>query len=71
MAERCREGLKARLIRGLRSAWGEFDEWIEARGHEKRADLWETYLEGPDSGGDPADWRTELVRPLADRGTGV
>jgi len=49
---------------GLASAWGEFDAWIEANGHEPAADLWECYLAGPESSPDPATWQTELSRPL-------
>jgi len=50
---------------GLAAAWGEFCAWIEANGHTPRADLWECYLLGPESSGDPAAWRTELNQPLA------
>jgi effector-binding domain-containing protein len=50
---------------GLPSAWGEFSEWITANGHEPAADLWEAYSVGPQSTPDPANWRTELNRPLA------
>jgi len=28
-------------------------------------DLWEVYVAGPESGPDPATWRTELNRPLS------
>ncbi len=49
---------------GLGAAWGEFDSWIEANGHTPAPDLWERYLTGPESSDDPADWRTELSRPL-------
>ncbi len=50
----------------LGKAWGEFDAWIAAKGHAPAADLWERYLVAPDSSSDPAAWRTELNRPLAD-----
>ncbi len=30
-------------------------------------DLWECYAAGPESGPDPAKWRTELNRPLLTR----
>ena len=50
---------------GLPSAWGEFVEWIRANGHEQAEDLWEVYSVGPQSSSDPANWRTELNRPLA------
>jgi effector-binding domain-containing protein len=50
---------------GLAGAWGELCAWIEANGLTPREDLWECYLTGPESSPDPADWRTELNRPLA------
>jgi effector-binding domain-containing protein len=49
---------------GLGKAWGEFSEWIDAEGFEPTPDLWECYVAGPESSPDPADWRTELNRPL-------
>ena len=49
---------------GLPAAWGEFDKWMRANGHEQAADLWELYSVGPQSTPDPAGWRTELNRPL-------
>ena len=51
---------------GLPSAWGEFNRWMKANGHEQAEDLWELYSVGPQSTPDPASWRTELNRPLAD-----
>ena len=49
---------------GLAAAWGEFDAWTAANGHTAAADLWECYAAGPESGADPAQWRTVLDRPL-------
>jgi len=49
---------------GLPSAWGEFNGWMKANGHEQAEDLWEVYSAGPHSSPDPANWRTELNRPL-------
>jgi len=49
---------------GLPSAWGEFNNWMNANGHEQAADLWEVYSVGPQSTPDSAEWRTELNRPL-------
>lgn len=49
---------------GLAAAWGEFTAWIAAQGHTSAPDLWERYVAGPESSADPADWRTELNRPL-------
>ncbi len=51
---------------GLPAAWGEFNKWMKANGHEQAEDLWEVYSVGPQSSPDPANWRTELNRPLAD-----
>jgi effector-binding domain-containing protein len=48
----------------LPNAWGEFDAWIKAHGHSPMPDLWEVYAAGPESSPNPADWRTELNRPL-------
>jgi effector-binding domain-containing protein len=50
---------------GLGTAWGEFEAWIAAAGHTAAPELWECYVKGPESGPDPAGWRTELNRPLA------
>jgi effector-binding domain-containing protein len=49
---------------GLPSAWGEFGKWMEANGYEPAENLWELYSVGPQSTTDPANWRTELNRPL-------
>lgn len=51
---------------GLSDAWGEFGDWIDAGGYKRAADLWERYLVGPETSPDPANWRTELTRPLVD-----
>ncbi len=49
---------------GLADAWGEFLEWIAANGHTAAPDLYQCYVAGPASSPDPANWRTELTRPL-------
>jgi effector-binding domain-containing protein len=49
---------------GLATAWSEFTTWIAAEGHTPAPDLWEYYVAGPESSPDPANWRTELNRPL-------
>lgn len=49
---------------GLPAAWGEFNQWMNANGHAQADDLWEVYSVGPQSSPDPANWRTELNRPL-------
>lgn len=52
---------------GLPAAWGEFMAWIAAQGHTPAPDLWEIYVAGPESSPDPANWRTELNRPITTR----
>ena len=49
---------------GLGAAWGELDAWIKVNGHTPGTDLYECYVAGPESSPDPANWRTELNRPL-------
>ncbi|HEY5706565.1 MAG TPA: GyrI-like domain-containing protein [Terrimicrobiaceae bacterium] len=49
---------------GLGNAWREFMDWIALNGHTPAEDLWERYLVGPESGSNPATWRTELTKPL-------
>ena len=49
----------------LGAAWGELFDWIAANGLSPRADLWECYLVGPESGIEPGGYRTELNCPLA------
>ena len=51
---------------GLGNAWGELEGWIAASGYASAPDLWECYVAGPESSPDPAAWRTELNRPVAD-----
>jgi effector-binding domain-containing protein len=49
---------------GLPSAWDEFNAWMKENGHKQAANLWELYSVGPQSTPDPANWQTELNRPL-------
>jgi effector-binding domain-containing protein len=49
---------------GLGDAWGEFMDWIEAQGLLPADDLWECYTTGPEASDNPADWCTQLNRPL-------
>ena len=51
---------------GLPDAWRAFDAWMQSQGHVQASDLWEFYAVGPESGGEPASFRTELNRPLRD-----
>lgn len=50
---------------GLGAAWQEFDAWIVAQGRTPEPSMWEIYLPDPRANSDPAEWRTELNRPLA------
>lgn len=52
---------------GLGDAWGEFSGWIEGQGLAAASDLWEFYVQGPESGPDSSTWRTELIKPLVDQ----
>jgi effector-binding domain-containing protein len=51
---------------GLGAGWGEFVAWIAAQGLNEAVDLWEVYRVDPSVSKNPADWRTELNRPLID-----
>ena len=49
---------------GLPGAWDEFSTWMKKSGLSQAEDLWELYSVGPQSSANPADWRTELNKPL-------
>ena len=49
---------------GLAAAWGTLRNWVAANGHSIGPAFWESYTVGPDTGAEPADWRTELNWPL-------
>lgn len=49
---------------GLPEGWGEFHQRILSAGMPLAGDFWECYAEGPESGGDPSQWRTELYMAL-------
>lgn len=52
---------------GLGGGWGAFEAWLTANGHAPEPGLlefWECYVVGPETGSNPAAWRTELNRPL-------
>jgi effector-binding domain-containing protein len=51
---------------GLAGAWPKFLEWIRQQELSTTEDLWERYLAGPETSGNPAEWRTELNKPLVD-----
>jgi effector-binding domain-containing protein len=48
----------------IADAWHDFAGWIEANGYTTAEDLYECYIVGPESSPDPADWCTELSRPV-------
>ena len=51
---------------GLGAAWGEFVAWAKEEGPTTGPGLWEVYVKGPESGPDPAGWKTELNLPLVE-----
>lgn len=50
---------------GIEAAWTGLRRAIVEAGRVPGDDPWEVYVVGPGSGVDEADWRTELVWPLA------
>jgi len=44
----------------------EFEAWLKAHGYRVAPNLWESYVYGPESTANPAQWRTEFTRPLMD-----
>jgi effector-binding domain-containing protein len=50
---------------GLEAAWAALRRRIVELGRTPGDDPWEVYFIGPGSGVDEAEWRTELVWPLA------
>ena len=71
-AGRLPEGTVVRTVyrggyEGLGAAWGELMAWIDAHGHETAPTFCESYAVGPESGGDPSTYQTELTRPLVVR----
>ncbi len=51
---------------GLPEAWGAFIAWIAESGLKTSNELWEQYVEGPQTHSDPKLFRTELNKPLID-----
>ena len=50
---------------GLPVAWAYFEAWLRASGYRPREDLWEVYVWGSLNSAKPAEWVTQLNRPLA------
>lgn len=49
---------------GLGTAWGEFHATIGVESGCESGGLWESYVKGPESSPDPAQWITQLNQPL-------
>ncbi len=49
---------------GLGEAWGEFKDLVEQEGRTLGPNLWERYLQGPESSPDSSTFRTELNQPV-------
>lgn len=49
---------------GLPAAWQEFNTWIRQNGHSSASHIYERYVGNQGTTKDPADFRTELSRPL-------
>lgn len=52
---------------GLGTAWRWLSDWIRTERYAPADDLWESYIAGPEASRNPANWRTELNRPLTNR----
>jgi effector-binding domain-containing protein len=50
----------------LPGAWPELERWIAENRLAEAEDFFEVYTIAPDRASDPADYRTELIRPLRD-----
>ncbi len=46
-------------------AWTAFEIWLQAARLTLGPTILERYVKGPESGAPPAEWQTELIRPLA------
>lgn len=49
---------------GLSAAWDRFTDVLGDAGYAIRAEGWEEYHSGPESGDDPSHWLTRLVQPV-------
>ncbi|MFI5915371.1 helix-turn-helix domain-containing protein [Dactylosporangium sp. NPDC051541] len=50
---------------GLPETYRRIEVWMEEHGREPAGPVWESYLTDPGEYPDPADWRTQVVQPLA------
>jgi effector-binding domain-containing protein len=49
---------------GLAKGWSDFMSEIERMGLRVSPEIWEVYKVGPDTEGNPENWRTELIRAI-------
>ena len=49
----------------LQETYAAMERWIESSGSRTNGAPWESYITDPAEHPDPADWRTEVYRPLA------
>ncbi|CAN5246479.1 hypothetical protein BH11PSE10_BH11PSE10_02170 [soil metagenome] len=63
-AARAAQAIYSGPYEGLADAWPQLFAWVAAQGLRPTAELLETYLRGPQSSDDPAEWRTELKLTL-------
>lgn len=54
---------------GLERTYKAIEEWVETNGEQFSGPCWESYLTDPAELPNPADWRTEVFWPIADRDT--
>lgn len=53
----------------LEHSYKAIEQWVETNGEQFGGPCWESYLTDPAEHADPADWRTEIYWPIADRDT--
>ena len=51
----------------LEGSYKALEQWVETNGEQFSGPCWESYLTDPGEHPDPADWRTEIFWPVADR----
>jgi len=49
---------------GLADTYDEVHRWIGEHHLTATDEMWEIYLTGPESGSEPASWRTQVVQPI-------
>lgn len=55
----------------METSYATIGAFLAERGLAPDAVMWESYLDGPDSGREPSHWQTLLVWPVAEHGTGA